>query len=525
MAQMRTTKLSGRLRPRSIHRSAYLALAALIASLGLTLGPAAASAPAAVPSATDVVFVFDTSGSMEGVLTETQEQIATLIGNLKATLPNVEFAIANVEDLPGYISGGTGPTETEEELEKDPEKPWRLFLGLTSEQAMVEAAIANLGKSSGEGGPAHAGGDLPEAYGRALYESATNPNVGWRAGARHEIVLIGDNVPHAPNLNEGIPASLQFTEAGNDAVEAWPNTGEELGGKWGIPGTQWKPGESLEFHKTLQRLLAEEKPLAMVDYKHTSTSEKSNYLHYWEYWAAATGGQAITTEEGSHSLDAKLLEVIKASAEGVPPCPPGYTRTATTPCTPLPPAPPPPPTSPPVEKHHPVVFEGTGEVEWEVEFPEPGEAEFEGEVGEGAELARVHGLALIDPFALAALNRQQGAGEAKAKHHRGRKKPKRCKKGFKKKNRRCVSTAAVHYGKGKLAVPSAGVYKIRIKPSGKVLRALRRGRTAKVRLELAFTPAGTTVHIAKTASVRLHLKLEKKHKKARKGKGRKRRKK
>ncbi len=84
---------------------------------------------------------------------------------------------------------------------------------------------------------AHAGGDLPEAYGRALWETATNSLIGWRPGARHEIVLIADNVPHTPNVNEGIPSEFQFTEPFNDGEEAWPDTGEELPGMWGIPGT------------------------------------------------------------------------------------------------------------------------------------------------------------------------------------------------------------------------------------------------------------------------------------------------
>ncbi len=71
--------------------------------------------------------------------------------------------------------------------------------------------------------------------------------------------------------------------------------------------------------------------------------KNSNYIHYWEYWAAATGGQAIVAEEGTKSLDSKLTEIIKESAEGIPPCPPGFERTTTTPCVKKPTTPPPPP--------------------------------------------------------------------------------------------------------------------------------------------------------------------------------------
>ena len=158
-------------------------------------------------------------------------------------------------------------------------------------------------------------------------------------GARHEIILIADNIPHTPNVNEGIPSEFWLANPFD--------TGEESPGKFGIPETQWKEGESLEFHKTLQRLDAEEKPLAMVDYFHTEESEESNYIHYWEYWAADTGGQAIVADEGAKSLDSKLEEIIKESAEGIPPCAPGDERTATTPCLKKPPAPAPAPPPPP----------------------------------------------------------------------------------------------------------------------------------------------------------------------------------
>jgi hypothetical protein len=329
---------------------ALLVAAATLLAIGF--GPAVAPAGAAPPTKTDVMFVFDTSGSMEGVLNEAKEEIKTLITNTEASLPNAEFGVANVEDVPNYYDGTLEPAFNKEgdevprlsesEYEEDHEKPWHLWQPLTSDGEEVEQAINNLS----EGEVAHGGGDAPEAYGRALWETATNPKVGWRAGARHEIVLIGDQVPHAPNLNEGIPSAFQLTEPGNDGFETWPDTGEELGGRWGIPETKWKEGESLEFHKTLQKLAAEEKPLAMVDYFHTYTSEKENYIHYWEYWAAETGGQAINADEGSKSLDAKLTEIIKESSEGIPPCQPGYSRTATTPCVPNPPTPTPSPAPP-----------------------------------------------------------------------------------------------------------------------------------------------------------------------------------
>jgi hypothetical protein len=310
-------------------RGRLLALiGASVLALAVSLATSAERASAATPEKTDIMFIFDTSGSMQGVLEEAKEEIKTLVANTEASLPNTEFGVANVEDVPNYFSQPLESFLTEEEYEKNTEKPWHLWQPLTSNEEEVEKAINEL---SGEE-VAHYGGDGPEAYGRSLYETATNPQVKWRPGARHEIILIADNVPHTPNVNEGIPAEFW--------LENPFETGEEPAGKFGIPDTQWKEGESLEFHKTLKRLDEEEKPLAMVDYFHTGESEEFNYIHYWEYWAAATGGQAIVADEGAKSLDTTLTKIIKESAEGIPPCPPGFERTTTTPCVKKPTTPP-----------------------------------------------------------------------------------------------------------------------------------------------------------------------------------------
>jgi hypothetical protein len=161
------------------------------------------------------------------------------------------------------------------------------------------------------------------------------------------------------------------------------------------------------------------------------------------------------------------------------------------------------PINPPITKRV-VVHEETGEIEWEVEFPEPGELEFEGEILEAAELARVHlpGQAFLVHASVAEL----AGGGFEAKH-----KSSKCRKGFVKKHNKCVSRAPVKYGKGKLAITAPGIYKLHFKPSGTVLAALKKGKTLNVRLTLVFTPASTTVHLTKTASAKLHLKKKKHH--------------
>ena len=289
--------------------------------LTIGFGPAVASAGAA-PEKTDVMFIFDTSGSMGGVLAEAKEGIKKVMEETSASVPNAAYGLANLEDVPDNGQG----TLTEEEYEKNDEKPWRLDQAVTTEESKVSAAIEALTLcSTGDGGSGGGcGGDGPEAYGRAFYETDTNPQVGWRPGARHEIVLISDNVPHTPNVNEGIPVAFQLP-APNDGFEAWPNTGEEPGGKFGVPGTQWAPGVPLEFHKILETLDVDGKPLAMVDYFHTEEAESANYIHYWEYWAKQTGGEALEAKEGvKEEFSKALVKIIKeTTGKSLPPCPTG----------------------------------------------------------------------------------------------------------------------------------------------------------------------------------------------------------
>ncbi len=254
-------------------------------STGLLLfGSLAASA--ATPPHTDVMFVFDTSGSMSGALEEAKTEIKEVMANISTSLPDAEFGLAEVRD---YGESSYDPESTDE--------PWRLDVPVTSDVSSVSEAISAL---SAEGG-----GDEPEAYGRALWETDTNPSVGWRPEASHVIVLIADNVPHDNNLDEGIP------EAEWAEPEPW-DTGEELPGTWSIPDTAWAPGDNLDFQSVLQQLKSDGKPLEMVSYHDTST----DYLAYWEHWAALSGGEALEASTGQ--LASKLTTLAENGARAAP---------------------------------------------------------------------------------------------------------------------------------------------------------------------------------------------------------------
>jgi hypothetical protein len=172
-----------------------------------------------------------------------------------------------------------------------------------------------------------------------------------------------------------------------------------------------------------------------------------------------------------------------------------------------------PATNPPTETGAPKVNPKTGEVQAEYEFPEAGEAEAYGEVAQGASLARIHSAGYLAPqltLFVSSLTPDEAGFLSGLTVKEATAKKGKCAKGYVKKATKCVSNAPVTFGLVKLAIPAAGTYKIEIKPSGKVLAALKKGKTLDVRVTLVFTPAGTTTKITKVSSVRLHLKPEKK---------------
>jgi len=274
-------------------------------------GPAIGTASADTPAHTDVLFLFDTSGSMGSELSEAKEKVSGVMEAVGAHLPDVAFGVANVEDVPGYFEGTFTESLSEQQYAENKEKAWRLDLPITTEREKVLSSIAGLTIGYG--------GDGPEAYSRALWESDTNPTVGWRAGARHEIVLIADNVPHDVNLNEGLPES-QWLENPFD-------TFEEPGGKFGIPGTTWAPGTNLRIQNVTSELGSDGKPLESIEF----FGAEHGLLHYWEYWAALSGGQALDGSSGE--LAAALTSIIETGAtKALSGCPAGQVRVAEEAC-------------------------------------------------------------------------------------------------------------------------------------------------------------------------------------------------
>ena len=215
------------------------------------------------PPATDVLFVFDTTGSMSGALSEAQAQARSVMTDLSGRLPNLRFGVAQLRDY------GSVPV-------------WRVEQGLTFDQTAVQGAIDSLGAAQG--------GDSPEAYGTGLFQARSDSEVAWADGAKHLVVLIADDVPHDDDLNAGVPPEVV------NQPSPW-NTGTD-------PGPD---GAGIDWQQELADFKATDYTLAFVLY-HGDPA----YLPYWDWWARLTGGQA-TESTSSTPLGDVLVQIVTAT--------------------------------------------------------------------------------------------------------------------------------------------------------------------------------------------------------------------
>jgi hypothetical protein len=216
------------------------------------------------PAATDVLFVFDTTGSMSGALSEAKAQATGVMTSLSGRLPDLRFGVAQIKDY------GDDPV-------------WRIEQPLVSDRSPVQSAIDGLS--------AFGGGDAPEAYGTALFQSHHDPGAGWAPEAKHLVVLVADDVPHDGDLNAGVPAEIV------NQASPW-DTGTD-------PGPN---GSGIDWQQELSDFAAGEFTLAFVLYHGVPA-----YLPYWNWWAGLTGGQA-TESTSSTPLGDVLVEIVTASA-------------------------------------------------------------------------------------------------------------------------------------------------------------------------------------------------------------------
>lgn len=132
--------------------------------------------------------------------------------------------------------------------------PYAMHHPLTDDYDAVQTAIQGLTLAGG--------GDAPEAYGRAVYESYTDSDIGWEADSSRYLVIFGDSVPHDP-------------DAGPDGM--------------------LETADDLVWADVLAKLNANEIELIFV--ADPGIAGDPAILDDWQEWASVTDGKAIRCVE------------------------------------------------------------------------------------------------------------------------------------------------------------------------------------------------------------------------------------
>jgi hypothetical protein len=117
----------------------------------------------------DVLVSFDTTGSMYPCLTQVRRKAVELVTRLFRDIPGIRMGAIGQGD---YCDGKRAIT----------------MLDLTSDSSALIDFIKTV--------PATDGGDSAECYELVLHQARS---ASWRSGKSKVLVLIGDDVPHAPN--------------------------------------------------------------------------------------------------------------------------------------------------------------------------------------------------------------------------------------------------------------------------------------------------------------------------------------
>jgi hypothetical protein len=143
-----------------------------IAAGGSGATSAVVSVPA-VPAKADIEIAIDTTGSMGPAIAQAQAQASSLVTAVAGAISDVQFAVVDFKDV------GCDAT------------PYQVRQAMTSNTTDIQTALSAMS--------AGGGCDSPEAYNTVFHNSSTEPgatDIGWRAGTRKFVVVIGDAEPH-----------------------------------------------------------------------------------------------------------------------------------------------------------------------------------------------------------------------------------------------------------------------------------------------------------------------------------------
>lgn len=229
-----------------------------------------------LPPKADVVFAFDLTGSMSGIIDIAKSNAAEIMTALDATGVDINYGVMSYMDYPdSYDSCGYNATYGSSSWG---DYAYSLNQSVTSDRTEVTDAINALNLGSGEDGP--------QDYTRIFYESYADPSVGWRPGAKRILVNFGDNVPHDCNLSEGVTTGIWSTGADPGRDEVILNA------------------DDLDLQTVLAAMNANgvtliECQTADWPVEWMGGPAGLNLSDYWDYWTNITGGGVYITTSGT----------------------------------------------------------------------------------------------------------------------------------------------------------------------------------------------------------------------------------
>lgn len=237
-----------------------------------------------LPPRADVIFSFDLTGSMSGIIGTAKTKAIEIMTNLNALGVDINYGVMSYMDYPDYYESYGYANWYGDAYYGD--YAYRLDQAVTGDTTAVSNAINGLVQGSGADGP--------QDYTRIMYESYADTSVGWRPGAKKILVNFGDNVPHDDNLNEGVTTGTWSTggDPGRDEIIL---NGDDLDLQTVLNGMATNNVILIECHTS--------------DWPVEWMGGPPGFMltDYWKHWTDITGGDTYIT-----SSDTLVEDVVNA---------------------------------------------------------------------------------------------------------------------------------------------------------------------------------------------------------------------
>jgi hypothetical protein len=234
----------------------------------------------AKPAKGDVVFIFDATGSMGTQIASAKANALTIMNNVRLSVPDTNFGVGSFTDYPHtYTAAQNYGYANDYGYSAYGDYAWQKDQDLTTSTAAVQAAINGLSIKSG--------GDTPQDYARALYESQF---FSWRPDAKKIVVIIGDAPPHAQPNGASLPAVF-VDGAANHYYGGDPGVDEVMG-----------TSDDLDFKTVVQSLKSAGITVIAADCSAGKTFG-ADAQRAFQYEADQTGGSRFVYTDSTIATD------------------------------------------------------------------------------------------------------------------------------------------------------------------------------------------------------------------------------